>query len=96
MRGYNHGKDMDPQDMMKKSIRSDIEVVAIKLNQQDFDLNKLKADSQDLEHLTTTEKDHNERLMTIAKDKYLIDLDHIDNYISERFSLKHLIKNGGI
>lgn len=32
-RGYSKGNELDRQDLLKKSLRSDIEVVAIKLNQ---------------------------------------------------------------
>ena len=96
VRGYNHGKDLDRQDQLKKSLRADIEVVAIKLNHQEFDRNRLKGDRGDLEELVSQEKEHQERLVTIAKDKYQIDLDNLENYVNERFSLKHLIKNGGL
>ena len=45
------GKDLDHQDQLKKSLRADIEVVAIKLNAQECDLKRLRADHEDLETL---------------------------------------------
>lgn len=32
----------------------------------------------------------------MARDKYQIDLNNIDNYVNDKFSIKPLIKNGGL
>ena len=67
-----------------QNVKADIEVCAMKIEQQQMDLKQLQHDSEDLQALKDVEKENQEKLITLAKDKYKMDLSRIGDYIPKK------------
>lgn len=79
--------------MIQAETLAGIEINNRKIGSQTYDLQRLNADNTDLADLQKSETEKNGKLISIAKDKYQINVDTLDQYLPKGKEYGEKLKN---
>ena len=87
------GQAVDRKSSIQAEHIAGIEINNRKIGTQTYDLQRLHADNTDLTTLQKTENEKNGKLLVIARDKYNIDVDILDQYLPKGKEYGEKLKN---